>query len=67
VLDFGRWKGFGESVGYHLVGWAIDEVKGIVFNDPTNKVETDVNMFGASMELMITSKHDGRSIVRKEW
>ena len=55
-----------ECVGYHVVRGAINEAKGSVFDDPTNKMETDVDMFGARVILMVFREGDCGLVVRKQ-
>ena len=48
MLDFWGWKHLYECICDHIFSWAINEVKGAIFNDSTEKVELNVNMFGFS-------------------
>ena len=66
VLDLCRGQHFGERVGEHLIGWAINDLEGTLFDDPADEVESDVNMFGAGMVLVVFGKFDSRLVVTKE-
>jgi hypothetical protein len=55
VFDFRQWQSFGKSIGNHVDSGTEYEVKLLFLNNPMNKVEMDVNMFSASVILVILS------------
>jgi len=59
VLDLSGWKGFGECVGNHVVSRAVDKSDRAILDDIANEVESDVNVFGTSVILMVFCKCDG--------
>jgi hypothetical protein len=59
VLDFCRREGFSEGIRNHVVRGTVDELKGTLLNDPANEVETNVDVFGASMVLMVLTECNG--------
>jgi hypothetical protein len=61
------WEGLGEGVRNHVVSRAVDQTKSAIFNDPSYKVEADVDMFGTGMILVILSECDGGLVVRKKY
>src|SRR5260221_9236650 len=61
-----RGKGFRECIRHHLVGRAIDKSNLSLFNDPTDKMITDVDVFRASVILMLLCERDCRLIVREK-
>jgi hypothetical protein len=65
MFDFCRRKGFGKGISYHFVGRAIDEAQETMFDNPTDEMEVDIDVFSAGMELVIPGKGNGRLIVRK--
>jgi hypothetical protein len=46
MLDLWRWQRLGERIGNHVCGGAIDESQFVVLDNPTNEMETDVDVFG---------------------
>jgi len=65
VLHLRRGKGFRECVGYHLVGRAVDDTNLSFFNDPSDKMETNVDMFRTRVILMLLCERNRRLIVRE--
>jgi hypothetical protein len=63
VFDFQRGKGLGQGVGYHIFSGAINDAEFSFFYDLTNKMETDVDVFGASLVLVFLCQCDGRLVV----
>ena len=59
-------KGFRQGVGNHVVGWAINEVQGAVLDHPPYEVVADVDMFRASVVLVILCERDGGLIIGEE-
>jgi hypothetical protein len=53
-LPFGQ--GLGEDVGCHVVGGTISEGEGVVSNDLVDEVETDVDVFGPCMVVVLDGK-----------
>jgi hypothetical protein len=54
-----RGKGFGESVGNHVIGRAVNEVQRAIFNDPSDEMETNIDVFGPGVVLVVFRKGDG--------
>ena len=52
VLDLCRRERLGKCVGYHFFSRTVNKLYFPVFNNPSFKVETDVDMFGTSVVLM---------------
>ena len=59
MFGFSRRKGLGEDVGGHISGRTEDELEFAGFDSETNKVETDVNMFGAGVIAVVLGECDG--------
>jgi len=59
VLDLSRWKGFGEHVGNHVIGRAVDKSDRAVLDNIVNEVESDVDVFGMSVILMVFCECNG--------
>jgi hypothetical protein len=53
MLDFRGRKGLRQSISNHVGGRAIDEPKLALFNNPTDKVKTDIDMFGSRVILVV--------------
>ena len=51
-------KGFGECVGDHVIGRTVNEADRAVFDDVSNEMKTNVNMFGSGMVLVIFRELD---------
>ena len=66
MLDLSRWEGFHECVSNHVIGRAVNKLNRAIFDDVFNEVKVDVNVFGASMVLVIFGEGHGRLIVRKK-
>ena len=66
MFDFHRWERLRECVGHHFVGRAINEPNFPIFNDPTNKMETNVDVFGMGMVLMLLRERNRGLIVGKQ-
>ena len=66
MFDLRGGQRFGERVGEHLIGWAINDLEGTLFDNPADKVELDVNMFGAGVVLVVFGKFDSGLVVAKE-
>ena len=58
VLDFWGWECLCECVSNHFSSWTIDEPERAVFNDPADKMEADVDVFGSGMVLVVFGKCD---------
>jgi len=63
MLDFHRWKGFGKCVGDYVISRAVNKSNRTVFDDISNKMKLDVNVFGMSVVLVVFGKCDGGLIV----
>ena len=46
MLHLGRWQGFCERVGDHVISGAIYEAKGALLDDPANEVVVHVDVLG---------------------
>ena len=66
MLDFRGWESFRKCVSNHFVGWTIDESERPVFDDPSNKMESDVDMLGSRMVLMVFGECNRQLVVRKQ-
>ena len=53
VLDFWRGKGLGEHIGNHIVGGAVDKVQFAIINNPADKMEVYVDVFGVGVILVV--------------
>ena len=58
-----RGKGFRKCVGYHLVGRAVDDTNLSFFDDPSNKMEMNVDMFCMRVILVLLHERNRRLIV----
>lgn len=54
---------FGECVSKHVSSRAINEVELAIFDDPSNKMELDVNVLCLGIVLMVFGKCDSGPIV----
>jgi len=66
MLDFRRWKGFGKCVGDHVISRAVNKSNRTVFDDVSNKMKSDVDVFGTSVVLVVFGECNGGLVVRKE-
>jgi hypothetical protein len=66
MLHLCRGKGFRKRIGDHLFGGAIYESKFPLFNDPTDKVIPNIDVFRACVVLMLLRERDRGLIVRKQ-
>ena len=66
MFDFWWGKCLHECVCNHVSSWAKNKSKGSFFDDPADKMETDINVFGACVILMILCQGDGWLIVGKK-
>jgi len=55
-----------ECVGSHVVGQAVDKADRASFNDVTNKMKTNINMFCSGVVLVIFHELDCGLVVRKK-
>jgi hypothetical protein len=44
---------FCECVGYHIIGRTINQPNRTLFNNPSNEMKVDVDMFGMGVVLVI--------------
>ncbi|TFK77678.1 hypothetical protein K466DRAFT_508228, partial [Polyporus arcularius HHB13444] len=56
-------EGLRESVGDHVVRGAIHETYLLVFDDPANEMEADVDVFSAGVVLVVASESNRRLVV----
>ena len=56
-------KGLGEDVGCHIFGWTVDKLDLVCLDSIAYEVESNVDMFGASVELVVSSKSEGSLVV----
>jgi hypothetical protein len=54
-----RGKGFRESIGNHVIGRAVNEVQGAVFDNPSDEMEVNVDVFSSGMILVVFRKGYG--------
>ena len=66
MFDFRRWESLCESVGDHVVCGTKNESNFAVVDYPAYEMETDVDVLGARVILMVFSECDGGLIVREE-
>ena len=66
MLDLRRGKGFCEDVRDHVLGRAIHEAYLLVFDDPADEMEADVDVLRARVVLVVPRERDGRLVVRVE-
>ena len=66
MFHFRRGKSFGEGVGEHVVGWAVDESYGTFFNNITYEMEPYVDVLGTGMVLVILREFNGGLIIGEE-
>ncbi len=66
MLHLRRGERLGEDVGDHVLGRAIDEPDGSVFDNPANEMESDVDVFAARVILVILRERNGRLVVGEE-
>ena len=59
MFGFSRRKGLGEDVSGHISCRTEDELEFAGFDSETNKVETDVDMFGAGVIAVVFGKCNG--------
>ena len=53
VFDLRGGQRFGERIGEHLIGWAINDLEGTLFDNPADEVESDVNVFSVCVVLVV--------------
>ena len=66
MLDFGRWECLCKYVSDHVHSGTIYKSNLTFFNNPTDEMIAQINMLGARTILMISSKCNGRLVVREE-
>ena len=58
VLDFRRGEGLCKSICHHVISRTEYKTDFAVFNDPADKMESNVNVFGAWVVLVIFCERD---------
>ena len=66
MLDFRRGKGLCKSICHHVISRTEYKTDFAVFDDPANKIESNVNVFGVWVVLVIFCKHDCRLVVQEQ-
>jgi hypothetical protein len=66
MFDFHGNQSFRKDVGYHFFSRTVNKPYFTIFNDPLNEMETDVDVFCASMVLVFLSKGNSGLIVREK-
>jgi len=63
VFHFHRWKGLGECVSNHVVSRAVNKMDGAIFDNVSDKMKVDVNVFQSGMVLVVFYKFNGRFVI----
>ena len=58
-LNLGREKQLGEQVSNHIIGRAVNESNGLLFNDPMNEMVVYVDVLHADVVLMVFHQCNG--------
>ena len=66
MLDFEGRERLRECVGDHIRGRAVDELNGAILADPTEEMETNVDVFRACVVLVVSRKSDRGLVVGKQ-
>ena len=66
MLRLGGGERFGERIGNLFIGGAVDKSHEALFDNVTDEVKTDVNMFCTCVVLVVFSEFDGRFVIGKE-
>ena len=66
VLRLQAWQCFGKHVSSHVLSWTVLEAKRAIPNNIANKMVTDIDVFCASMKLVIFHEGNGGLVVAIE-
>ena len=59
MFEFHEQQCFSKSISYHVVHGAVHKVQDSLLDDPVDETKMDVNVFCASMVLVVLSQHNG--------
>ena len=63
MLRLDTWKSLGKGIGDHVIRRTIEKTNGAILDRESDKMITNVDMFGSSMVIAILRKSDGGLIV----